>query len=156
MKLDPPSRRKVRVHELAKELGWTSRPLLDELGRRGEFVKSASSTLEPPVVCETRREFASVDDMLDPDVTVAPEAYGKSAYPRAAEVPDESFGAARRRAKSRSAQRDTKPGVPRWRSTILQFIFDEVIVRRRPEHLHRSQGSYFRWELKQAEEMNAS
>ncbi|WP_162786663.1 translation initiation factor IF-2 N-terminal domain-containing protein, partial [Janibacter anophelis] len=41
---------KVRVHELAKELGVSSKALLAHLGEMGEFVKSASSTIEAPVV----------------------------------------------------------------------------------------------------------
>ena len=41
---------KVRVHELAKELGVESKVVLTKLGEMGEFVKSASSTVEPPVV----------------------------------------------------------------------------------------------------------
>ena len=41
---------KVRVHELAKELGITSKKLLEVLKASGEFVKSASSTIEAPVV----------------------------------------------------------------------------------------------------------
>jgi translation initiation factor IF-2 len=41
---------KVRVHELAKELGVESKVVLAKLKEMGEFVKSASSTVEPPVV----------------------------------------------------------------------------------------------------------
>jgi len=41
---------KVRVHELAKEYGVTSKDVLGMLGELGEFVKAASSTVEPPVV----------------------------------------------------------------------------------------------------------
>ena len=41
---------KVRVHELAKELGVSSKTLLAHLKEMGEFVKSASSTIEAPVV----------------------------------------------------------------------------------------------------------
>ncbi|MGY6462520.1 translation initiation factor IF-2 [uncultured Corynebacterium sp.] len=41
---------KLRVHELAKRLGVTSKELLATLKEEGEFVKTASSTIEPPVV----------------------------------------------------------------------------------------------------------
>ncbi|MEJ6012519.1 translation initiation factor IF-2 [Corynebacterium sp. H127] len=41
---------KLRVHELAKQLGITSKELLGTLKDQGEFVKTASSTIEPPVV----------------------------------------------------------------------------------------------------------
>nr|MCW1960351.1 translation initiation factor IF-2 N-terminal domain-containing protein [Mycobacterium sp.] len=40
---------KARVHELAKELGVTSKEVLARLSEQGEFVKSASSTVEAPV-----------------------------------------------------------------------------------------------------------
>ncbi len=41
---------KVRVYELAKQLGMESKDLLKKLSDMGEFVRSASSTLESPVV----------------------------------------------------------------------------------------------------------
>ena len=41
---------KVRVSELAKEYGITSKQALELLTDMGEFVKSASSGVEPPVV----------------------------------------------------------------------------------------------------------
>ncbi|HQW72703.1 MAG TPA: translation initiation factor IF-2 [Ornithinibacter sp.] len=41
---------KVRVSALAKELGVTSKVLLERLNGMGEYVKSASSTVEAPVV----------------------------------------------------------------------------------------------------------
>ena len=40
---------KTRVHELAKEYGVESKFVLDKLKEMGEFVKSASSTIELPV-----------------------------------------------------------------------------------------------------------
>jgi len=48
---------KPRVHELAKELGTTSKELLARLGDMGEFVKSASSTVEAPVARRLRQEY---------------------------------------------------------------------------------------------------
>lgn len=49
---------KARVHELAKELGVTSKQLLETLNEQGEFVKSASSTVEAPVARRIRKLFA--------------------------------------------------------------------------------------------------
>ena len=49
---------KPRVHELAKEFGITSKELLTKLRDQGEFVKSASSTLEAPVVRRLRESMA--------------------------------------------------------------------------------------------------
>ncbi|WP_341729877.1 translation initiation factor IF-2 [Brooklawnia sp.] len=50
---------KVRVYELAKELGMESKELLGTLKEMGEFVRSASSTIEAPVV---RRVTERVSD----------------------------------------------------------------------------------------------
>ena len=41
---------KVRVYELAKDVGMESKDVLAKLQEMGEFVRSASSTVEPPVV----------------------------------------------------------------------------------------------------------
>src|ERR1700693_1206310 len=48
---------KARVHELAKELGVTSKEVLARLNDQGEFVKSASSTVEAPVARRLRASF---------------------------------------------------------------------------------------------------
>lgn len=61
---------KVRVHELAKELGITSKDAVTKLQELGEFVRSASSTIEAPVVRKLRNAF--------------PDAAAKSAAPAAA------------------------------------------------------------------------
>ena len=48
---------KVRVYELAKELGVESKVIVAKLQEMGEFVRSASSTIEPPVVRRLREEY---------------------------------------------------------------------------------------------------
>ena len=50
---------KARVYELAKELGVDSKTVLSKLEAMGEFVKSASSTVEPPIARKLRNAFAS-------------------------------------------------------------------------------------------------
>ena len=52
---------KVRVHELAKELGVSSKDVLAKLQELGEFVKSASSTVEAPVVRRLREAMPAVE-----------------------------------------------------------------------------------------------
>ncbi|MFC9979847.1 translation initiation factor IF-2 [Gordonia sp. NPDC127522] len=52
---------KARVHELAKELGVTSKQVLERLKEQGEFVKSASSTVEAPVARRLRESFPGKD-----------------------------------------------------------------------------------------------
>lgn len=48
---------KLRVHELAKELGMPSKEVLAKLNDMGEFVTSASSTIEAPVARRVRAAF---------------------------------------------------------------------------------------------------
>src|SRR2546430_1788611 len=48
---------KARVHELAKELGVESKVVLAKLKEMGEFVKSASSTVEAPVARKLKEAF---------------------------------------------------------------------------------------------------
>ncbi|NIL75743.1 translation initiation factor IF-2 [Rhodococcus kyotonensis] len=78
---------KARVHELAKELGVTSKELLARLKEQGEFVKSASSTVEAPVARRIRESFPSAK-------SDAPSGNGRSS-----DAPKPSTGA--------------KPGGPR-------------------------------------------
>ena len=49
---------KVRVHELAKELGVTAKQLLLWAAEQGEFSRSASSTLPAPVARRLRETYA--------------------------------------------------------------------------------------------------
>ncbi|MBA2554589.1 MAG: translation initiation factor IF-2 N-terminal domain-containing protein, partial [Geodermatophilaceae bacterium] len=48
---------KARVHELAKELGLSSKAVLEKLSELGEYVKSASSTVEAPVARRLKEAF---------------------------------------------------------------------------------------------------
>ncbi|WP_232807180.1 translation initiation factor IF-2 N-terminal domain-containing protein, partial [Geodermatophilus chilensis] len=50
---------KARVHELAKEFGVDSKTVLAKLKEQGEFVKSASSTVEAPVARRLREAFVA-------------------------------------------------------------------------------------------------
>ena len=86
---------KVRVYELAKELGLESKALLTKLQELGEFVKSASSTLEPPVVRRMRD--------LYPNATPAVE----SAAPAPAKK-----AAAKKSAKKSASSADKGDGTP--------------------------------------------
>ena len=57
---------KPRVHEIAKELGVSSKDLITKLNELGEYVKGPSSTLEAPVVRKAREAF--------PATSAAPKA----------------------------------------------------------------------------------
>ena len=68
---------KLRVHELAKQLGVTSKELLATLKEEGEFVKTASSTIEPPVVKKMialyEERGAAADDAKEEKAAKAPK-----------------------------------------------------------------------------------
>ncbi|MDY0814270.1 translation initiation factor IF-2 [Kitasatospora purpeofusca] len=85
---------KVRVYELAKELGLESKAVMAKLTELGEFVRSASSTIEAPVV-------RKLTDALG----VAPTGGGSAAKPgpRKPAAPQPSAG---------SAAGAPKPGAP--------------------------------------------
>lgn len=53
---------KARVYDLAKEFGVDSKTVLEKLKEMGEFVKSASSTVEPPVARRLRAAFQKPGD----------------------------------------------------------------------------------------------
>ena len=57
---------KVRVYELAKELGLESKALVAWLKDNGEFVRSASSTVEAPVERKIRGHFPAVAAPAEP------------------------------------------------------------------------------------------
>ncbi|WP_169813205.1 translation initiation factor IF-2 N-terminal domain-containing protein, partial [Nocardia jejuensis] len=75
---------KARVHELAKELGVTSKELLARLKEQGEFVKSASSTVEAPVARRLRESFASKSSPANGNKPSSPAGQG----PRPAAKPN--------------------------------------------------------------------
>ena len=64
---------KLRVHELAKELGIPSKELLAYLRDKGEYVKASSSALEPPVAREAREHFEKLSGSATGDDKSAPK-----------------------------------------------------------------------------------
>jgi translation initiation factor IF-2 len=81
---------KVRVYELAKELGLDSKELLAKLQEVGEFVKSASSTVEAPVVRKLMEKFPDMKPAEGVPATakkaVAKKSAAKKAEPTQAEI----------------------------------------------------------------------
>ena len=71
---------KARVHELAKELGVSSKQVLSKLQDLGEYVKSASSTVEAPVARKLRDSMAAVATTV-PRVVRAPPAPARVVSP---------------------------------------------------------------------------
>ncbi|MGM7678042.1 translation initiation factor IF-2 [Microbacterium sp. A94] len=76
---------KPRVHEIAAELGVDSKFALAKLKEIGEFVKSPSSTIEPPVARKLRAA-------IEADAAAKPKAEEK---PAAAKATDAKSGAAK-------------------------------------------------------------
>ena len=62
---------KPRVHEIAAEFGIESKQVIEKLGTLGEFVKSSSSTIEPPVARKLREAFTA-DGLTKQEVAPAP------------------------------------------------------------------------------------
>lgn len=79
---------KARVHELAKELGVTSKEVLARLNDQGEFVKSASSTVEAPVARRLRESFGGGKAAEKAPAKAAAQGGAKAP---AAKVPDTSL-----------------------------------------------------------------
>ena len=76
---------KVRVYELAKELGLESKELLQTLNDMGEFVRSASSTIEAPVVRKLREKASA--GKAAPAAAEAKPAPQRPAAPKSAAAP---------------------------------------------------------------------
>jgi translation initiation factor IF-2 len=100
---------KLRVHELAKQLGTTSKELLATLKEQGEFVKSASSTVEPPVVKKMKNHYGAAtestkDDAALPDLSGQPTAQASRPAAASAEPAAATPGA---------AKPGPKPGAPK-------------------------------------------
>jgi translation initiation factor IF-2 len=73
----------VRVYELAKELGLESKEVLQTLKNMGEFVRSASSTIEAPVARKLRERVVA-EKPAQPDPAKAAPAKPAAAKPAAA------------------------------------------------------------------------
>ena len=104
---------KPRVHEIAAEMGVESKVALQTLQEMGEFVKTASSSVEPPVARRLRDELAKRAAQADGDAAgekPAAKPAAKSATPAA--KPAAKPGAAGA-AKKPAAGKTTKPAAPK-------------------------------------------
>jgi hypothetical protein len=112
---------KVRVYELAKEFGVESKVVLARLNDIGEFVRSASSTLEAPVVQKLKAamETATTAGTADHDFTKTSQALGIDPHVfRRQKRRPESHRKSRRPddAISRNGQIDEVAAIARWAS----------------------------------------
>ena len=75
---------KVRVYELAKDIGMESKDVLAKLQEMGEFVRSASSTVEPPVVRKFLEKYPPVAKPASEEKPVKKAPAKKAAAKKAA------------------------------------------------------------------------
>ncbi|MFG3555621.1 translation initiation factor IF-2 [Micromonospora sp. NPDC047557] len=97
---------KARVHELAKELGVESKTVLAKLKEMGEFVKSASSTVEAPVARRLRNAFVASSGAPAP---AAPSAPAPTPASTPTPTPSPTPGAPRVSAKPMPPRRPAAP-----------------------------------------------
>ncbi|MEU4555538.1 translation initiation factor IF-2 [Micromonospora violae] len=97
---------KARVHELAKELGVESKTVLAKLKEMGEFVKSASSTVEAPVARRLRNAFVASAGAPAP---AAPSAPASTPASTPTPTPTPTPGAPRVSAKPMPPRRPAAP-----------------------------------------------
>ncbi len=130
----------TRVHELAKELGVTSREILAKCSDYGEFIKSASHTLPPRLIRRLRHD-------LGPGA-ISARHYGDSADINQP-ADDGGFGAAYQRAQraSRSTPSHShKPG--EIESAIYRYVIDPHRTNRgghTPEQRDRAERLTNQW-----------
>jgi hypothetical protein len=134
---------KARVHELAKELGVTSREILVACANYGEFIKSASSTLEAPLARRLRADLGGRTN------SISARDYGVSADSRPTVADDGGFSAAYTRAHRLSSSTSSgshKPGA--IESAVYRCVIDPHRARRggyTPEERDRAQRLTKQW-----------
>ncbi|MDT0201134.1 translation initiation factor IF-2 [Nocardioides sp. AE5] len=106
---------KPRVHELAKEFGVESKVVLEKLKEMGEFVKSASSTVEPPVANRLKKEYGEqLKSAAAPAEPAAKKAAPKPAKKAAAKSAEPEATAAAPAEEAPAAKKAApKPGAPK-------------------------------------------
>ncbi|WP_195907698.1 translation initiation factor IF-2 N-terminal domain-containing protein, partial [Actinomyces provencensis] len=118
---------KLRVHELAKELGITSKELLTHLRENGEFVKASGSTLEPPVVRTVREHYAAAAPKKAESAQKRKPSPAAGARPAAAQQVRPGLG---------PVQEVLQPPAPALRAGLVQELGQT-----RVEHAHLSHAA---------------
>lgn len=105
---------KARIYELAKKFGVDSRTILSTLKDMGEFVKSASSTVEAPVVKQLEQKFQkSASPKPQKDHAPKPQkAFANPRKPFSHGAPKVSGSAPRERKPEAPASGAPKPAAP--------------------------------------------
>ncbi|HYH33866.1 MAG TPA: translation initiation factor IF-2 [Nocardioides sp.] len=105
---------KTRVHELAKEFGVESKFVLEKFKEMGEFVKSASSTVELPAEMRFRKEYGEklLAAAPAPAPAAAPKPAPKAPKPAAKPAPEPEPVADVPAAEPEPAATTTPPAAP--------------------------------------------
>lgn len=129
----------MRIYELARQLGWSPKQLMQVLNQRGEYVSSPMNKLEAPVVRAILREFASQADTptaTDAHTVLDPTMFGHSAATTALGATGTSFAAESLESDLRRRPANALPGARgKWLPPILRALLDEIIVPNRREGL---------------------
>ncbi len=139
---------KARVYELAKELNVSSEHVLEDLRAMGEFVRSASSTVEPMVVERLRRHCATKKGTTPggrPDAPPSGNRYGNPFAPSRMPLPRQSSTGQRTRGTYWDWYKGELP------SGLTKFILDNYLVPHRPSDEPPPQTAYWAREVKRAE-----
>ncbi len=115
---------KVRVYELAKKLGLTSKEVLTALNDMGEFVRTASSTIEAPVVRRLSEKLRE-----DAAKSKPPESKKPAATPKAPKPASPTPKAPKPRAVVPKTP-DAKPGTPK--PTVPEKVVPEAPAAQAP------------------------
>jgi hypothetical protein len=131
---------KIRVHELAKELGLPLKQVMAKLQELNQPVKSPSSTIEAPIVKVLKAEFAGQPKAHEPAIP---------APPRFATLP--LAGIPRSGRPRREWYRGPQP------AELTTMILDRIVIRRRSPFSSRPSGPsrYFADEVKDAQVLAA-
>lgn len=135
---------KMRVHELAMELGLTSNQVMAKLTEMHQFVKSPSSTIEAPVVRVVRAQMASQSGGQKPAIRAAP--------PRFATLPSGGVAGIPRLGRPRREwYRGPQP------AELTTMILDRIVIHRRSPFSSKPGGPsrYFADEVMSAQALAA-
>lgn len=146
----------MRVYELARQLGWSPKQLMQVLNERGEYVNSPMNKVEAPVARLILRDLAAQPDTpgtTDADAVLDTTMFGRSAATTALNETGPSFAADLAQIRSASSPAKSLPGAKaKWLPPILRVLLDEIIVPNRREDLGPPADglSYYHWEIGKA------
>ncbi|MFV8165307.1 translation initiation factor IF-2 N-terminal domain-containing protein [Mycobacterium sp. 134] len=150
----------MRVYELARQLGWSPKQLMQVLNDRGEYVNSPMNKVEAPIVRSILRDFAAQSHMCnatEADTALDSLQFGRSAAITEAKETGSSFAADLARVRSTSSPAGLLPAAGgKWLPAVLRALLDEIIVPNRREDLGAPTDgrAYYPWEMGKAKALH--